>query len=104
MVLLHFFRTLEKVLGGNGEKFLVAHGCITVDIGLPFLDFSDFALHQIEPRQDVLTPYDDLGNSVDLAVHFVNEVNELVNGRVVAVFLLRKPLAQRIPAKKHFPV
>jgi hypothetical protein len=25
VVLLHFFRTLEKVLGGNGEKFLVAH-------------------------------------------------------------------------------
>ena len=61
-------------------------------------------IRRFEPRQDLLTPYDNLRNSVDLPVHFVNEVNVLVNGRVVAVFLLSKPLAQGNPAKKHFPI
>lgn len=45
VALLHFFGTLEKVFGGDGEKFLVAHGCVGIDVRLPLLDFTDFAFH-----------------------------------------------------------
>jgi hypothetical protein len=51
-----------------------------------------------------LAAHQELGDSINLPVHLVDQVYELVNGGVIPVFLLSKSLAQGIPAKKHLAI